>query len=98
MSIRAHRVIKVEYGGEFVRSSSKLLYWLENNGDFNDQRNMDAGGMIEFLLVDLKNALKANQEGSLELEEFDLNQLKKEIETLEKEGFTDDDWIQYDCF
>jgi len=98
MSIRLHRVKKIVYGNEFTRNTSKIVSWLDNNCHTNDQTNMDGGGMMEFTLEGLKEALEAINDGSLEVESFEKEALIEEIKGAEEDGYTDDDYIQYDCF
>lgn len=98
MSVRLHRIIKIEYAGEFTRTTSPVVNWIESNCDVNDHRNMDNGGVLEFTLGHMKEALDAIESGELEVEFFEKNALLEEIQSLEKEGFTDEDYIQYDCF
>jgi hypothetical protein len=98
MSVRLHRVKKIEYAGEFTKTHSPVIEWIESNCDVNDQRNMDNGGMLEIRLGDMKKALQAINSGELEAEPFEKKALIDEIEDVEKAGFTDEDYIQYDCF
>jgi len=99
MSIRAHRVKKIEYGDILFKSGcSKLQKFLEDSGNFNDQTNHDGGGMIEFQFSDLKLALEEFEAGTLELDEDEVKTLKREIEVLTKENYTDDCFVQYDLF
>ena len=98
MSVRLHRIKKVVYAGEYTRTTSPVVNWIENNCDVNDQRNMDNGGVIEIQLESLKKALEAINNGELEVESFEKEALINEIKDIEKDGYTDEDWIEFDCF
>lgn len=97
MGIRAHRVKKIEYADQtlFKLGQSKLGDFIINHEDTNDSRG-EEGGQLETRLYVLKEALK--KANKLKLEDFEVEVLKIEINDLENEGNTDDDYITYHLF
>jgi len=97
MGIRAHRVKKLEYADHtlFKRGAGNLGDFLEDHEETNNQINGE-GGQIEFPFSVLKEALEKAEE--LKLDDYDIETLKAEIDTIEKEGKDDDDYIIYHLF
>lgn len=96
MGIYARRIIEIKRDNIFCKTNSKTFEWLENNVDFLDQRNMDGASQVEFQFKDLKKALEKAEEIGLSKEEK--SALEIEIQACEKEDYTDEDFVVYDCF
>lgn len=97
MGIRAHRIKSIEYAERTLfKSGGRLGDILENHGDTNDFRNMDGCGKIEFPFRVLKEVLKNAKNNGLA--DWEIDDLKAEIDELKKTGKEDDDYIEYDMF
>lgn len=98
MSVRAHRIIKVEYSPETTFNLSydqKLVEFLdgENDGGFWSHLNDDACGQVGISVEALNKALKRAE--SLELDEYTVKAIKDDIAFAESQ---DDGYVTYDCF
>lgn len=95
MSIRAHRVIKIEYAPEPTFNcwhDTELLDFLLENDKVHDGRNMDGVGMIEFSVDELQAAV---DDKDLKFDDEVRKQLQADITASKEAG---DTYIQYDCF
>lgn len=96
MSVRAHRILKVEYAPNTsfnLWHNEKLVEFLEKNNPhgFNDKLDMDGNGVVSIDVSVIKQAIEKAEE--LELEEDVVEQLKADIEAV-----GDEPTIDYDCF
>ena len=94
MGIRAHRVKKIEYAEQtlFKLGQSKLGDFIMNHDNTNES---DGGGQIEIQLNVLEEALEKTDK--LGLDDFEVETLKTEIQSLKDEG-KEDDYIIYHLF
>jgi hypothetical protein len=95
MSIRAHRIIKIEYapGPTFnCWHDTELLDFLLENDEVHDGRNLDGAGIIEFNVDELQAAV---DDKNLKLNDEVRRQLQADIVASK---VADDEYIQYDCF
>jgi len=90
MSIRAHRVNKIERAGESfnLHDDKVIMDYLDSIGKLNEL-NEDLAGFIDISVDDLKEILQLNIEESLK------NNIKTDIEYAEKTG---DDYVLYYCY
>jgi len=90
MSIRAHRVNKIERAGESfnLHNDKVIMDYLDSIGKLNEL-NEDLAGFIDISIDDLKEILQLNIEESLK------NNIKADIEYTEKTG---DDYVMYYCY
>lgn len=98
MSVRAHRIIKVEYAPNSsfnLYSDTKLVEFLEANNDlgFYRQMNDNGGGVVTVSIETLQQAV--DQADELELDEDDVKTLREDIEAGKKSGL---ECVDYDCF
>ena len=94
MSVRAYRVIKIECAqpNSFnLWHDDKLVNFLDREYGFFEGMN-EGGGLTEVPVEGLREAL-ANPE--LELDEYIIEALKRDIEAADQEG---DEYIQYYCY
>ena len=94
MSVRAYRVIKIECAqpNSFnLWHDDKLVNFLDREYGFFEGMN-EGGGLTEVPVEGLREAL-ANPE--LELDEYIVEALKRDIEAADQEG---DEYIQYYCY
>lgn len=95
MSIRAHRIIKIERAGESFNLSDdeKLMAYLEEETSFYDPLDSDRAGQTELSLDQLRDILKKKKE--LELSDFTIKAIAEDIESAEDKC---DDYVLYDCY
>lgn len=96
MSVRAHRILKVEYAPNpsfNLWHDEKLINFLDTQNDsgFFSQMNGNGGGVVNIEASVIKKALE--KAGELELDEDTVEQLKADIEAAGEDGS-----IDYDCF
>ena len=94
MSVRAYRVIKIECAqpNSFnLWHDDKLVNFFDREYGFFEGMNAD-GGLSQVPVEGLREAL-ANPE--LELDEYIVEALKRDIEAADQEG---DEYIQYYCY
>ena len=96
MSVRAHRILKVEYAkipSFNLWHDEKLINFLDthNGSGFYSQMNDGGGGVVNIEVSVIKEALEKAVE--LELDEDIVSQLKADIEAAGEEPD-----IDYDCF
>ncbi len=96
MSVRAHRILKVEYAPSSsfnLWHDKKLVEFLDNHNDsgFYSQMNENGSGVVSIEVSVIKEALEKAVE--LELDEDTVEQLKADIEAI-----GDEPTIDYDCF
>lgn len=94
MSVRAYKVLKMELADNpsfNLWHDEKIVDFLNENDDFNSQMNDNGGGYITVSVKSIRKIL-ANLE-EFELDELDIEQLRKDIEGLE-----DGNYITYSCF
>ena len=92
MSVRAHRVNKIEYGGESFNlyHDDKAIEWLESNTNFFEKLDMDCCGISDVSVEDLKKLVKAKG--------IDKETTKAILEDIRWAEAEKNDWIQYYCF
>ena len=93
MSIRAYRVIKIEYekiASFNVSHDEKLRDFFDTEYNFFSSLNADGCGMVELPVEALEEALQ-----EVEVEDDVREALKKDIEAARKAG---DEYVTYDCF
>ena len=97
MSIRAYRVNKID-----TEESDSFNLWHNEDRKLRDflfeeshweALNDDGCGLIEVEVEQIKKAIKKHKE--LEIEDYTLENLKKDVKWAEKNG---DDYIQYYCY
>ena len=96
MSVRAHRILKVEYAPNTsfnLWHDQKLIDFFDrhNGSGFYSQMNDNGGGVVGIEVSVIKEALEKAAE--LELDEDTVEQLKADIEAV-----GDEPTIDYDCF
>ena len=94
MSLRAYRVIKIECAqpNSFnLWHDDKLVDFLDQEYGFFEGMNA-GGGLTEVPVEGLKEALAKPE---LELDEYIVEALQRDIEAAEQEG---DEYIQYYCY
>ena len=94
MSVRAYRVIKIECAkpNSFnLWHDDELVNFLDQEYGFFEDMNAD-GGLTEVPVEGLREAL-ANP--ALELDEYIVEALKRDIEAADQEG---DEYIRYYCY
>lgn len=96
MSVRAHRILKVEYADNpsfNLYHDEKLVQFLDrqNHSGFYSQLSDDGGGVVSVEVSVLRQAIEKASE--LELDKDDVKTLQADIEAS-GEGET----IDYDCF
>jgi hypothetical protein len=93
MSIRAHRVIKIEYektASFNVSHDEKLRDFFDTEYNFLSSLNDDCCGMVELPVEALEQALQ-----KVEMEDDVREALKKDIQAANEAG---EEYVQYDCF
>ena len=95
MSVRAHRILKVEYAKNpsfNLWHDEKLINFIDTHNDlgFYEQMNANGGGVVCVETSVIKDAIEKAVE--LELDEDTVEQLKADIEASENGS------IDYDCF
>ena len=98
MSVRAHRILSVEYAPETsfnLYGDEKLVDFLqkENDQGFYDQMNSDGGGVVTVSIEALQKAIDQAEE--LELDEVTVRVLGEDIAAAK---LADNDYVDYDCF
>lgn len=95
MSVRAHRVLEIKTVGESFNlwHAEALVKWLDENTSFYEPLNIDACGLTELSVEDIKKILKLAK--VLELEAEDVKDFKEALERAKKEG---DEYVQYYCY
>ena len=96
MSVRAHRILKVEHAPNTsfnLWHDEKLIDFFNRNNysGFFSQMNDNGGGVVSIEVSVIKEALEKAVE--LELDEDTVEQLKADIEAA-----GDEPTIDYDCF
>ena len=92
MSIRAHRILKIQYAETtFFRAGSSLGEAIMNHHETTRPEN---GNQIEVTIIGLRQILTDYNS----LSEVDQKDLTEEIEILVKEGYDEDEYITYDLF
>ena len=93
MSIIAHRVEKLEYGGEDFNlfNDEELIAFLDEEEDFYSNLNADGVGFIELPVETIKRVLK-------EVETLDPSTKKALKEDLAWAEKKEKEYILYDCF
>jgi len=94
MSVRAYRVIKIEYAqpNSFnLWHDDKLVDFLDREYGFFEGVN-EGGGLTEVPVEGLKEALAKPE---FELDEYIVEALKRDIEAAEQEG---EQYVQYYCY
>ncbi|GAH68348.1 unnamed protein product [marine sediment metagenome] len=96
MSVRAHRILKVEYAPNTsfnLYYDQKLIEFFDRNNDggFYSQMNDGGGGVVSIEVSAIKEAIEKAAE--LQLDEDTVKQLKADIEAA-----GDNDFVDYDCF
>ena len=96
MSVRAHRILKVEYAPNpsfNLWHDEKLINFLDTQNDsgFFSQMNENGGGVVNIEASVIKEAIEKAAE--LELDEDTVEQLKADVEAAGEDGS-----IDYDCF
>ena len=96
MSVRAHRILKIEYAkipSFNLWHDEKLIDFINTHNDsgFFSQMNDNGGGVVNVEASVIKEALEKAVE--LELDEDTVEQLKADIEAAGEDGS-----IDYDCF
>ena len=95
MSIRAHRILKIQYAETtFFRAGSTLGEVVRVMG--TDHTGESGGGIIEITVGGLKEIIKDAKDH--DLSKNDIINLKEELAELKKEGRNDDDYVQYDMY
>lgn len=94
MSVRAYRVNKLEWENRATFNlwhDKEIIEWLENNTSFYDGLNSDcSSGITELSISDIERMIK-----DLNLDEDQIELLKKDIEFAKKNGYT---YVQYYIF
>ena len=92
MSIRAHRIKKIEYAERpLCRTDSAIMDAIQNHGEV---ASTDNPNQVEITLSGLKDILAHGN-----LDEDDAESLAQEIGDIEKEGeLGDDDFVTFDLF
>ena len=98
MSVRAHRILKVEYAPEAsfnLYGDQKLVEFLEKESDlgFYRQMNDNGGGVVTMGIEALQAAI--DKAGELELDEDTVRVLGVDIAAAKEDGV---DTVDYDCF
>jgi hypothetical protein len=96
MSVRAHRVVKVEYAPEASFNlywDGKLVEFIEGHDGVWDRLNSDGCGQACIAVETLEEAISKN--GELNLDEDTVKVLKEDIEAAKAEG---EEYITYDFF
>jgi len=96
VSVRAHRILKVEYAPNTsfnLWHDKKLIEFFDshNYSGFCSQMNDNGGGVVSVEVSVIKEALEKVME--LELDLYTVKQLKADIEAV-----GDEPTIDYDCF
>ena len=93
MSIRAHRVNKLEYGGESFNlfNDEDLIAFLNQEENIYERLNADGAGFIELPAETIKRALREIET----LDPYTKKALQEDLAWAEKE---DKEYILYDCF
>ena len=98
MSVRAHRILKVEYAPETSFSlygDQKLVGFLESENElgFYRQLNDNGGGVVTVDIETLQQAIDQTEE--LELDEDTVKVLREDIAAAQADNNTS---VDYDCF
>ena len=98
MSVRAHRILKVEYAPETSFSlygDQKLVEFLESENDlgFHRQMNDNGGGVVTVSIDALQRAIDQAEE--LELDEDTVIVLREDIAAAQADN---NESVDYDCF
>jgi len=95
MSVRAYRVKKIDYNKDCsfnLWHNEKLMRFLEGKGIYNGL-NQDGCGITSLETETIRKALMDRKE--LELEDYVIDALEKDLRVAERKG---DTWIDYYCF
>lgn len=98
MSVKAHRILKVEYAPQVsfnLYGDQKLVEFLENENDlgFYRQMNDNGGGVVTVGIKTIQKAIDEAEE--LELDEDTVKVLGEDIAAAKAEN---NETIDYDCF
>lgn len=98
MSVKAHRILKVEYapGVSFsLYGDQKLVEFLESENDlgFHRQMNDNGGGVVTVSIDALQRAI--DQAKELELDEDTVKVLREDIAAAQADN---NESVDYDCF
>lgn len=98
MSVRAHRILKVEYAPETsfnLSADEKLVEFLENGNNlgFYCQMNDNGGGVVSVSIEALQAAI--DKADDLGLDEFTVKVLGEDIAAAVN---METDSVEYDCF
>lgn len=90
MSVRAHRVEEIKFGGESFNlwHDQEIVDYLDDKG-LLEQLNMDMGGFIEVSMRDLKNMM------TIASNEDTRKSLQEDIKWAEEK---EQDTVMYYCF
>ena len=96
MSVRAHRILKVDYAPETsfnVWHDEKLVEFLDRENDlgFYNQMNDNGGGVVSLTVEVLQKVV--DQAKELELDDDTVRVLREDIASADP-----DETIDYDCF
>lgn len=93
MSVRAYRVKKIDRVDESsfnLWHDKELVGWLDRREGFYEKLDSSGGGMVEFPVETLREALKeVNMPDDVRV------RLQADIEACEE---SDEEYVQYDCF
>jgi len=98
VSVRAHRILSVEYAPETsfnLWHDEKLVEFLERNNDlgFYRQMNDDGSGVVTVSIEALQKAIDEAEE--LELDEATVRVLGEDIAAAK---LANNEYVDYDCF
>ena len=98
MSVRAHRILKVEYAPEVsfnLYGDQKLVEFLEHENDlgFYRQMNDNGGGVVTVSIETLQRAI--DQAKELELDDDTVKVLREDIAAAQADN---NESVDYDCF
>lgn len=98
MSVRAHRIVKIEYaeGASFnLWHDDQLVGFLDRteSGGLWSQLNDDGGGVVNLSTETLQKAI--DKAGELELDKETVAALQADIAAAKDQG---NEYVEYDCF
>ena len=93
MSTKAHRIKKIEYGGETFNPTQDddVMNWLENNTGFYSSLDIDDVGIAEISVVNMERLLVEVET----LDKYIVDNIKRDIKETKEKG---DEYILYRCF